>query len=160
MKALSDQLALIYNADSLALGARYRLGLHQLYLRADTEYAVDIGGYLLLQLLDGLDCIREHIGGYLYKYLEGVCGTYAVYDYLIVGGSVGHLEKNGLYLRREYVYALDYEHIVCSAHRLRHLDKRSAAGALLAREHANVAGAVSQQRESLLVEAGEYQLAL
>ena len=55
---------------------------------------------------------------------------------------------------------LDDQHIVAAAARLAHLDVGAAARALFTAEHADIAGAVAQQREGFLGDRGEHQLAL
>ena len=62
-------------------------------------------------------------------------------------------------LRREHVHAADDEHVVGTTAGLGHLDECTPAGALLAGDDADVAGAVAQEREGFAGEAGEDNLA-
>ena len=71
------------------------------------------------------------IEAHLHLDLQDVEVVLTTHDDLIVG-AVAAVEKNGFNLTREYVYTSDNEHIVCSAHRLCHLDKSSSAGAFFA----------------------------
>ena len=70
------------------------------------------------------------------------------------------LQEHRLNLGREYINALDNEHIVAAATGFAHLHKGTSTGALFAGEYANVAGAIAQQGERLLGQGSENQLAL
>ncbi len=69
------------------------------------------------------------------------------------------IEQYRFDLGREHIDPANNHHVVTASHRLAHLDMGAATGARLAVQHANVAGAVPQQRERLFGDAGEHQLA-
>ena len=153
------QLSLVDDTDSLAFGPCDGLGRHQVDLRADAEHRAHCGVEGTLARLYVRDLIRELLGREFDVDVECVGVVLAIHDDLVVG-SVAFLEEHCLDLAREHVDAADDHHVVASAHRLAHLDVRSAAGALFARQHADIARSVAEKRERLLVERGEYQLSL
>ena len=79
------------------------------------------------------------------------------HDDLIVC-RISLVHENRLDLGREYIDALDDQHIIASAQRLRHFYMGSAAGAFLSAENTDVSGTVTEQRERFLRDAGEYKL--
>ena len=69
-------------------------------------------------------------------------------------------QQHAFDLRREHVDAADDQHVVGAAARLAHAHRRAAAGALLVVQRADVTRAVAQQRQRLLADAGEHELAV
>ena len=103
--------------------------------------------------------IRERVNGHFHKHVKGIVIVYSVNHYLIVR-RISHFNQNGLYLRREDVDAADYEHIVGSAHRFGHTDKRSAAGTFFVRYRAYISCSETYKWECFFCQAGENYLAL
>ena len=65
-----------------------------------------------------------------------------------------------LHLRGEHVDAADNQHIVGTAAGLAHFHQGSSAGAGLVAQLADIPCAVTEKRQRLLADAGEYQLAV
>ena len=80
-------------------------------------------------------------------------------DELVVRLDAVEAEQHALDLAREDVDAADDEHVVGAAEDARHARERPPAHARLPRERREVAGAVAQQRERLLRERREHELA-
>ncbi len=80
-------------------------------------------------------------------------------DELVVRRELRDREERPLDLAREDVDAADDQHVVGPSDDARHPGERAAAGAGLARERGEVAGAVAQQRQRLLRQRREDELA-
>ena len=118
------------NADSLTLATNDALGSNEMNLRIDAEHYLHCfcKGFFHCKNLAYL--ISKLLCRHFYVYVKGIVVIYSVYHDLIVG-LISLLKKNCLDLAGEYVYAADDKHIVGSAHRLSHFDKRSSTGAFL-----------------------------
>ena len=128
-------------------------------LRIDAEHGLERGDEALFALRDLGQRIGEVVGRHLDEHVERV-GVVDAVDHNLIVGRVALLQQDGLDLRREDVDALDDQHVVAAASRLAHLDVRAPAGAFFAAQHADIARAVAQQREGLLCDGREDQLAL
>ena len=106
-----------------------------MYFCLDAEHGFERGYKLFLFFGNLSQIIGEHFLGHLHVYVKGIGVVYAVNNDLIIRRHA-FVQENCFDLRREYVDTADNEHIVASAHRLSHLDRRPAAGAWLPRENA------------------------
>ena len=126
--------------------------------RTDTQHG-NHGGYQLLlslHIIAVLQC-RVLLLGKLYVDLKGIFISDTIYQDLVVR-CIALLQQNRFDLGREYIHATDDEHVIAASLGFAHLNMGTSAGALLPGQYAEITGPVTDQRESFLGDAGEYQL--
>ena len=130
-----------------------------MHLGADAQHAAHGHLQAPLSFLDIRYLVGEMLRAQFHVDVQGVGVVHPVHQDLIVG-RIALVEEHRLDLAGEYVDAPDDHHIVAAAHGLGHAHEVAPAGALLPAQDADVPGAVAQERECLLVQGGEDQLAL
>ena len=111
------ELTFVDDTYCLTLASRNALGSYEMYRGIDTEHSLHCSRKSLFHRSDSADGIGELLGIHLNVYVEGIVISYAVNDDLIVR-LIALVEKDGLDLAGEYVYAADNKHIVASSHGL------------------------------------------
>lgn len=103
----------------------------------DTRHLLQIRDSFVFLCGDTGESVREYLAGHFELDFKRVTVFHPVHNYLVIDRIVA-VDKHRVDLQREYVNALDDEHVDASAHEERHLDVRAPARARLAREFANI----------------------
>ncbi len=96
----------------------------------------------------------------LHAYLHPVKMIYTVQLDLIMRADFRNLRQHLFNLRREYIHAADNQHVVCTAGKILHTRRGTAAFTRLIKQSCNILCAVTDHRQRLLRQRRHNELAL